>query len=296
MKNIFPNHKNLLRKLGVLSFVILLSFSVIFGQNDATENKETEKIKVDFKQSALQNAQLKNNLKWKFGGKDQTGWYLYVYLIQHLLDTKESPDTEKFAKHLAKWQKKSELEPNGILDEKTLFKIIGFWQSQRLNRSDYPTEEELITAPIADFYDPTRAVELLKVKRTAYDAFKKMVAAAIKDKSLKLKVDKQGNLTAEEKMLKIVSAFRSREYQEKLRQQSPNSGRAGLAQNSPHFTGCALDIYVGGEPVTTRDDNRAIQIETRVYKWLVKNAEKFGFYPYFYEPWHWEYAPKNVKN
>ena len=24
--------------------------------------------------------------------------------------------------------------------------------------------------------------------------------------------------------------------------------------------------------------------------WLVQNADKFGFRPYFYEPWHWEYA------
>ena len=99
-----------------------------------------------------------------------------------------------------------------------------------------------------------------------------------------------GELAAGEKYLKVISAFRSREYQNHLRKQSPNSGRAGLAVNSPHFTGRALDIYVGGEPVSTKDDNRAIQTETRVYRWLVKNAARFGFRPYFYEPWHWEYV------
>jgi LAS superfamily LD-carboxypeptidase LdcB len=26
------------------------------------------------------------------------------------------------------------------------------------------------------------------------------------------------------------------------------------------------------------------------YRWLVRNAERFGFCPYFYEPWHWEYC------
>ena len=77
---------------------------------------------------------------------------------------------------------------------------------------------------------------------------------------------------------------------------SPNSGRAGLATNSPHFTGNALDIYVGGEPVSTKDENRAIQVETPEYKWLVKNASRFGFYPYFYEPWHWEYVPRNLSH
>lgn len=75
-----------------------------------------------------------------------------------------------------------------------------------------------------------------------------------------------------------------------LRERNPKSGRAGLAVNSPHFTGKALDLYVGGEPVSTDDRNRAVQTGTPVYRWLVKNAERFGFYPYFYEPWHWEYC------
>jgi LAS superfamily LD-carboxypeptidase LdcB len=116
-----------------------------------------------------------------------------------------------------------------------------------------------------------------------------MLAAALKDPSLHLVQTTDGKLAGAEKYLKIISAFRSREYQEKLRRQSPNAGRAGLAVNSPHFTGRALDLYVGGDPVDTRDANRAFQIHTPVYQWLVRNAERFGFRPYFYEPWHWEY-------
>jgi LAS superfamily LD-carboxypeptidase LdcB len=92
------------------------------------------------------------------------------------------------------------------------------------------------------------------------------------------------------KYFKIISAFRSREYQDRLRREAPNAGSAGLAVNSPHFTGRALDIYVGGDPVDTRDANRAVQVETPAYRWLVRNAERFGFRPYFYEPWHWEYV------
>ena len=111
---------------------------------------------------------------------------------------------------------------------------------------------------------------------------------------MKLKTTATGELAPEEKFLRIVSAFRSREYQAKLRAAEPNAGRAALAVNSPHFTGHAIDIYVGGEPVKTLDSNRAIQVQTPVYKWLVKNASKFGFYPYYYEPWHWEYVPQNL--
>jgi LAS superfamily LD-carboxypeptidase LdcB len=122
-----------------------------------------------------------------------------------------------------------------------------------------------------------------------------MLAAALKDPSLHLVQTSDGKLAGTEKYLKIISAFRSREYQEKLRRQSPNAGRAGLAVNSPHFTGRALDLYVGGDPVDTRDANRAFQIHTPVYQWLVRNAERFGFRPYFYEPWHWEYVGDESK-
>jgi len=75
-----------------------------------------------------------------------------------------------------------------------------------------------------------------------------------------------------------------------LRRQSPNAGSAGLAVHSPHTTGRALDLFVGGDPVDTKDSNRAIQVNTPAYRWLVRNAERFGFRPYFYEPWHWEYV------
>ena len=267
--------------LSGLLITAFLSFVLASAKNEKAIN---DVVKIDVKATIEKNSHLKNNLKWTFGSKTQTGWYLYVPLIQHLIKTEANPESENFAIAIAKYQQNFNLEANGILDETTLIKMVGFWQSQRLNRSDYSSENELLTAPIADFYDPTRDIELLKVKREAYDAYKRMIAAAMKDKSLKLKGD--------EKFLMIISAFRSREYQEKLRQKSPNSTRTTLAQNSPHFTGCALDIYVGGEPVSTKDENRAIQVETPVYKWLVKNAEKFGFYPYYYEPWHWEYAPK----
>jgi D-alanyl-D-alanine carboxypeptidase len=168
--------------------------------------------------------------------------------------------------------------------------MISDWQSDRIKDRTYPTEAELVTIPVSECYDPSRPEALRKVERETYLAYKRMIQAAAADPSLGLAVTADGELAAGEKYLKIISAFRSREYQNNLRKQSPNSGRAGLAVNSPHFTGRALDIYVGGEPVSTKDDNRAIQTQTRAYRWLVKNAARFGFRPYFYEPWHWEYV------
>lgn len=248
-------------------------------------------VKPMFAAAGEQNLNLKNNVSWAFGGKAQKGWYLYEILIGESINSEKSAATADFADALADWQKSAGLDPNGILDETVLAAFIKTWQSNRMKFSGSASPDELLTAPAADFWDSARPDDLRKVERGAFAAYKKMVKAAAADKSLNLKTDAEGNLAPEEKFLKIVSSYRSREHQERLRAASPNSGRAGLAVNSPHFSGRALDIYVGGEPVTTRDDNRAIQVKTPVYRWLVKNAAKFGFKPYFYEPWHWEYAP-----
>ena len=236
------------------------------------------------------NAQLQVELTWTFGGKQQRGWYLYSTLIGRLLDTELDPTTEGFAAALMHWQKHSDLAQTGVLDEVSLNAMVSKWQQARLkNRAPAPSEK-MIVAPASDFYDPSRKDELRMVEPETYAAYKRMVAAAVSDRSLGLD-GRGGELARGEKYLKIISAFRTAEYQEKLRRESPNAGRAGLAvNNSPHFTGRALDLYMGGEPVETKDSNRAIQVKTSVYRWLVRHADKFGFRPYFYEPWHWEYV------
>jgi len=177
-----------------------------------------------------------------------------------------------------------------VLDDETLYRMVSTWQGARLKNKEYATPDRLLQAPTSDFYDPTRPDALRQVERETYAAYKRMIAAAAADPSLGLKVTAAGELAPEEKFFKIVSSFRSREHQAALRAQSPGSGRAGLAVNSPHFTGRALDLYVGGEPVETGDSNRALQVQTPAYRWLVRNAERFGFRPYYYEPWHWEYV------
>ena len=240
--------------------------------------------------AASRNAVLRNELTWLFGGKQQHGWYLYQPLIGRLLNSSDAPDSPRFAAALARWQQKAGLKPNGILEEESLYAMIAEWQSKRLKDRTPAQPGQLVTAPISDFYDPERLVELRQVERETYAAYKRMVAAAAADRSLGLRRGTDGGLAPAEKYLKIISSFRSREYQDQLRRQSPNAGSAGLAVNSPHFTGRALDLYVGGEPVDTQDSNRAIQVETRVYQWLVRNADRFGFRPYCFEPWHWEYV------
>jgi len=236
-----------------------------------------------------QNRALKDSLRWTFGGKQQRGWAIYIPLIQRLIGTDADAASEGFAASLARWQRRMGLGASGVLDEATLMRMISTWQGRRVRNSSYPQPDQLVAVSAAEFWDPSRAEDLRKVERQTYAAYRRMLAAAIADSSVQL-ASQGGELAASEKYLKIISAFRSREYQDRLRKLEPGAGRAALAVNSPHFTGRALDLYVGGEPTITKDSNRALQTETRAYRWLVRNAERFGFCPYFYEPWHWEYC------
>ena len=241
--------------------------------------------------AAARNAALRDELDWTFGGKKQRGWRIYEPLIARLIGTEHDAASAEFASALSRWQKSAGLGANGVLDGASLSAMVSRWQGARLKERGYPNPDQLLTAPPADFYDPGRAEDLRQVERETYAAYKRMVAAATQDPALRLKTNGAGELAPGEKYLKIISSFRSREYQEKLRREQPNAGRAALAVgNSPHFTGRALDLYVGGEPVETKDSNRALQVQTPAYRWLVRNAERFGFRPYYYEPWHWEYV------
>ena len=258
------------------------------GHDDSSAKRESAASA--FSPAAARNAALRHELTWTFGGKQQQGWYLYTPLINDLLNTEDDATSNGFAFALARWQETSGLKPSGVLDEESIMAMISEWQRRRLQNRTDAQPDQLLTAPASDFYDPERLVELRQVERETYAAYKRMVAAAVADRSLGLARTADGGLAPAEKYLKIISAFRSHEYQDQLRRQSPQAGRAGLAVNSPHFTGRALDLYVGGEPVDTKDSNRAQQVQTRVYLWLVRNAERFGFRPYCYEPWHWEYV------
>jgi hypothetical protein len=236
-----------------------------------------------FRSAAQQNSLLKNELKWAFGGRTQAGWILYLPLIHRLIGTDCDPDTGDFALALSRWQQGAGLTPNGILDHGSWSKMVAVFQSRRVRARSAAKTEQLFQAPPSNFYDPERPEELRYIDPQAFTAYQRMMAAAAADLSLPP--------DSTDKWLKIISAYRSPAYQAQLRRRNPRAGRAGLAIHSPHFTGRAMDLYVGGEPVSTRDDNRAIQVKTEVYQWLVKNAERFGFHPYFYEPWHWEYRP-----
>ena len=99
-----------------------------------------------------------------------------------------------------------------------------------------------------------------------------------------------------EPLLRPVSGFRDPARQTQLWQQalqrygSPQVARSWVAPpgSSAHQTGRAIDFHLGGP----NSSDRVAQLRTLpAYQWLVRNAARFGFYPYANEPWHWEYNP-----
>jgi LAS superfamily LD-carboxypeptidase LdcB len=55
-----------------------------------------------------------------------------------------------------------------------------------------------------------------------------------------------------------------------------------------------MDLFLGAAPgyppESSADANRLFQSRSEIYAWLVANAGRFGFTPYPFEPWHWEWT------
>jgi len=119
-----------------------------------------------------------------------------------------------------------------------------------------------------------------KLHTGAVDDFRNMAAAIKKD----LGID-----------LKVTTGWRPHRWRDRAQYEaylkkrfgSVKKGKKYLAFNSPHETGLAFDIGVGGLWPTSK--TIAKQRKTKLHKWLVKNAWRFGWRPYKAEPWHWEH-------
>lgn len=67
---------------------------------------------------------------------------------------------------------------------------------------------------------------------------------------------------------------------------SVEEGRKWVAYQSPHMTGLAVDF--GNNGLYPKSATNSQQKQTAFFKWLKKNAHKYGFTPYKREAWHWE--------
>jgi len=144
-----------------------------------------------------------------------------------------------------------------------------------------PADTRLAWAAKAEGY----AGKAIQLRPGALAAYRAMAAAARAESPA---------IAADPRNLTIFSGFRSPAYDAARCAAEGNCNGVVRATCSPHRTGLALDIYVGQapgyEPDSSADPNRLAMSRSPTYRWLVRNAERFGFAPYPFEPWHWEWT------
>lgn len=231
-------------------------------------------------------------LKWAPFGRPETGWEVYVPLIQREIGTGCAPDTAAFAAAFAAWQGNQRLYPDGLVDEKDFVRMKGVIQTRRAfvrmsSRGICPQPAnafQLAAGQNGEGY----AGKHVQLRPKAFEAYRRMVAAA------KAEVPE---IAQDPRNLTIFSAFRSPSYDAGRCARDKNCNGIVRAKCSPHRTGLAMDIYVGQAPGygpdSSADPNRRHMTQTASYKWLLANAHRFGFVNYPFEPWHWEWTGEN---
>lgn len=239
---------------------------------------------------AFANAISVYSLEWAPFGPSESGWETYLPLIQKELGTDCSPSTQDFAAALAIFQGRHALIPTGQFDQATFQVFRGLWQERRpfvMARlrdecPDPPPLRELgyLEAPEEHADRLTRLL-----RRDVLEAYRRMVAAARAEVPA---------VAADPELLQIFSGFRDPEADAARCAAQGNCDGLRRAVCSPHRTGTAVDLYVGQAPGlgvdNTSADSRRHMAQGPTYRWLVANAGRFGFVPYVFEPWHWEWV------
>lgn len=239
---------------------------------------------------AFANAISEYSLEWSPFGTTEWGWVTYLPLLQKELGTDCDANTPAFAGALAGFQARYGLTATGVFDQATFLVLKGVLQERRpfvmarvrdecpdpppINQLGYLVESE----EHAD-----RLTRL--VRRDTLDAYRRMVIAA------RAEVPDVRN---DPELLQIFSGFRDPEADAARCAAERNCDGLRRAVCSPHRTGTAVDLYVGellGIGVdSTNPASRQHMTQQPTYRWLVRNAARFGFVPYIFEPWHWEYV------
>ncbi len=211
-------------------------------------------------------------------------------LIQHELGSPCDPTSAGFAEALAGFQGRYGLTASGRFDQATFQVLRGLWQERRPFVMARVRGECPDPPPVSDLAYLTTGEEHAErltrlLRRDVLDAYRAMAAAARAEVP---------EIAAEPELLRVFSSFRDPEADAARCARDGNCDGLRRAVCSPHRTGTAVDLYVGhlqGMGVDSTDvHSRRHMSQTPTYRWLVKNAGRFGFVPYVYEPWHWEWV------
>ncbi len=239
--------------------------------------------------AARANAASLQTLAWSPFGRPETGWATYAPLIGREINTSCAPGTPGFALALAQWETARHLAADGVLNA-TVFTALR--NAIELRRPfvqvsakgvcpEPPAPGALASATLAEDYGG----KPVQLRAGALAAYRQMADAARREDPA---------IAADPRNLTIFSGFRSPADDDARCTRENNCDNVVRSTCSAHRTGLAMDLYVGQAPGFTPDSsaeaNRAFMTTTPAYRWLVANADRFGFVPYPFEPWHWEWT------
>jgi hypothetical protein len=238
--------------------------------------------------AALINAGSLQTLAWAPFGRPEAGWETYVPLVQREIHTACPPGSPGFAGALAVWAQARRLPADGTFGEAVFGPMRDAIEMRRpFERVSAqgicpapPAEAALAWAAPAEGYAGKR----VQIRPGALIAWRAMVAAARAQ---------DPRIAADPRNLTIFSGFRG-PADEAARCATGDCNNRTRSTCSAHRTGLAVDLYVGQAPGfgpdSSADPNRLFMSRTATYRWLVAHADRFGFVPYPFEPWHWEWT------
>ena len=212
-------------------------------------------------------------------------WAAYAPLVARETATGCPPQSPGFARALAAWRAAHGLTPpGGAMDAATFSALTGTWNLRRpFVRASAggacpasPPEGELAIAAPQEGYGGKSA----KLLPGALAAWRRMVAEA------RAQVPQ---VAADPRLLTLVSGFRG-PLEEAARCALGGCDGHVRAHCSAHRTGAAVDLYLGDPATSAAPADRLAKSRTPAYRWLVANADRYGFVPYPFEPWHWEWT------
>jgi D-alanyl-D-alanine carboxypeptidase len=246
----------------------------------------TEACRIDgWREAAAANDRSLTTLVWKPFGRAEGGWETYAPLIGREVGTRCGPATAGFAAAYARWQSAHGLAADGILKESDFAQMRNAMALRRPFVQQTakglcpaaPADTALATASSAE----TLWSKPIQLREGALAAYRRMAASA------------RAAGVARGDVLKLVSGYRG-PAEEAARCSDGGCNTLTRAHCSAHRTGLAMDLYLdhapGQDPTSTDDANRAAMARSPAYRWLVVHAGEFGFLPYPFEPWHWEWT------
>jgi D-alanyl-D-alanine carboxypeptidase len=238
--------------------------------------------------AARANAASLRTLSFAPFGRPETGWETYAPLIAREIHTACPPDTPGFADALAAWEGAQKLPTDGTMRVAVFNRIKTAIQMRRpfvrLSAQRVCPAAPVASALARAFPAEGYAGKAIQLRPGALVAWRQMAAAARADPAI----------AADPRNLTIFSGFRDPAADAARCAREGNCNGVVRATCSAHRTGLAMDLYVGQAPGfgpdSSADANRLYMSKTPAYRWLVANADRFGFVPYPFEPWHWEWT------